>query len=1094
MQTEEVNPEALDEIPILNPLSNIEMTVKEEIEHPVELAEKTNVLLNECMSTESTSQFSALDEHHHSFEDSTIGHRYNSPIDNIRQIHIPLPRDRILNSTHESSAPNSTLAQSIAPTTISSTSQQKTEKERGRGKRRSRWKLKFHHQALPPEYLDHYEAQQAAAAAAAAAATKPANTKADSRNKGNSASKSSSSLTTKSPTVDKTDKLMLPSTQCFIKIEKETPKFDVASSSSSGNNSVMDHLHILPIQALSISDDNDSNSKIQDEISIINEKSSLLCGKSTLSNERFVSGKGLLGSLLTSTITSEISNRNTNENERKRKSVIMSTSSGNSANATISRPPTPTNNSNTNNKSRNYQDLPYMGEITLDNMKPRRGRKPKKADICHLIYKNYGTTVFPGSTMQNNITENEEWSKRKAPETSQTMTSLPPLNVPEIRLKQESFTEPSLKCKPFESLKQSPPVSHSDVQNRIISSLLEKRLMTSQEGKKSTYGNSCFSSNTSEFERNVDITVNNHDSWTENGKRAMNISDEPLNLCVKDLNQLKIRLLRKHGNFYEPRANDIIIKSEPPSPSNNQETDICETHHDSTTKVIDENDSIETVRSQMNPLLHRNENENNSEPFTFHQSDSSQTTTRTPTHLPEEPGSTNNSALPGGYIYWPSAGVFVHPMALQSQFLYYQKMGAIPLVPLSSAEPQAFMPSHVPHVNLIPHINSALPQSPPIVAPKLVQKKDLKASANKTLIPKAFSMMMDTSPKATTSIPSSEIPFPRLKRLAPLGNPPSSTAPTKRKRSAIFIPPMPSENSTNPTTEVSICKFKFTGGAKPSLQEKKMLSVDSGGNFRYYSGTGDKSMRGYEFFPRETLQQSGTSGGTSAEQFLAASTVGNSEKIVGNTAVSFIPDENKPLHLQHLTGISENPSKVDTVSISPDTENGVGSSSSHFDQQSQSGCVQKKTDFLTKGRNASVSGDSEQFASGGREDDPNSQVRIRRKRKTRKSLAREKLEQTFKEKGFLIQTQQLESAEGATYCKFRQLRKFTRYLFRSWKDYLPGNVREMSVAAGVAGPETSPSSEVGQPESEIEGELSCSNSPTPSVQNISESVKSFSSI
>ena len=56
------------------------------------------------------------------------------------------------------------------------------------------------------------------------------------------------------------------------------------------------------------------------------------------------------------------------------------------------------------------------------------------------------------------------------------------------------------------------------------------------------------------------------------------------------------------------------------------------------------------------------------------------------------------------------------------------------------------------------------------------------------------------------------------------------------------------------------------------------------------------------------------------------------------------------------------------------------------------------------------------------------------------------MEQTFKEKGFLIQTQQLESAEGATYCKFRQLRKFTRYLFRSWKDYLPGNVRELTGA------------------------------------------------
>lgn len=62
------------------------------------------------------------------------------------------------------------------------------------------------------------------------------------------------------------------------------------------------------------------------------------------------------------------------------------------------------------------------------------------------------------------------------------------------------------------------------------------------------------------------------------------------------------------------------------------------------------------------------------------------------------------------------------------------------------------------------------------------------------------------------------------------------------------------------------------------------------------------------------------------------------------------------------------------------------------------------------------------------------------KRKTRKSLAREKLEKTFKEKGFLIQTQQLESAQGATYCKFRQLKKFTRYLFRSWKNHLPGDI------------------------------------------------------
>ena len=36
--------------------------------------------------------------------------------------------------------------------------------------------------------------------------------------------------------------------------------------------------------------------------------------------------------------------------------------------------------------------------------------------------------------------------------------------------------------------------------------------------------------------------------------------------------------------------------------------------------------------------------------------------------------------------------------------------------------------------------------------------------------------------------------------------------------------------------KVSICKFKFTGGAVPTLEEKKMLSVDSVGNFRYSTG------------------------------------------------------------------------------------------------------------------------------------------------------------------------------------------------------------------------------------------------------------------
>lgn len=43
-------------------------------------------------------------------------------------------------------------------------------------------------------------------------------------------------------------------------------------------------------------------------------------------------------------------------------------------------------------------NLPYMGELTFDT-RPRRGRKPKKADICHLITKNYGIQ-FPAGVAQ----------------------------------------------------------------------------------------------------------------------------------------------------------------------------------------------------------------------------------------------------------------------------------------------------------------------------------------------------------------------------------------------------------------------------------------------------------------------------------------------------------------------------------------------------------------------------------------------------------------------------------------------------------------------------------------------------------------------
>jgi len=361
-------------------------------------------------------------------------------------------------------------------------------------------------------------------------------------------------------------------------------------------------------------------------------------------------------------------------------------------------------------------------------------------------------------------------------------------------------------------------------------------------------------------------------------------------------------------------------------------------------------------------------------------------TTATLTPMETSPSTIDSGAVSpaSGYVYLPASGVFIHPMAL---YLHHQKMAESSTSGLAST-------------SLITTTTTSLAKNPSI-------KKELSViTSPKVLIPKNITQLLRQD-KVNTNVLQTRTP--------PALSPASSTVdtssvssarssaktptPQKRRRSAIFIPPLPAENTTNPATEVSICKFKFTGGAKPSLQEKKMLSVDSGGNFRYYSGTGDKSMRGYEFFPRESLQQSGMVAGSSAGAFLSAS----GERILPpDLPIPSFGLSNELLYLPE-------PPAVAAVSLP-----GAGPSSS------------SSSSLRHNSHSASE----------------------RRKRKSRRSLQREKLEKTFKEKGFLIQTQQLESAEGATYCKFRQLRKFTRYLFRSWKDYLPGDLQHVNAANG----------------------------------------------
>lgn len=869
----------------------------------------------------------------------------------------------------------------------------------------------------------------------------------------------------------------------------------------------MEQLKLIPLQTLGLGgSDGEIIARLQndfqrhtvdDEVSIINERKPV---QNVNGNKCVQQGKGLLGCLLSSSQQSESGGGNKSvpplDSIKRRSSVIMSSSSANCNSMRMTAPSTSQqhNVSTSVNKVMKYQDLPYMGEITLDNMKPRRGRKPKKADICHLIYKNYGT-IFPGAPNSAILADMEEQNtskRRLQQESAQQLT-----HAAKVKPEVASITPSGIKCRTIESLRgEGAQINHADVQNRIISSLLEKRLTAATQqdaSRKNMFGNMHDSNYGGAWNKRTTPVPPVSPSPTAP------CSDEPLNLCVKDLNQLKIRLLRKHGNFYEPRSSTAATNNTKPGPS--PVSIKSEPTNNSSSSDLEEllEISDNSPKLTCTPDGSRNHtpvrNVGPADPFppaiaglTF----------PSPPEF-QVPGTT----LPGGYVYWPGAGVFVHPMALQSQLLYYQKLGAIPLVSMSPTEQSISGQTFIPTAPLpVPHITPAssvpLPQQVNAKTNSTQAKPEQKQTASpnpRNLIPKAFSTMLSppNSGKPCGVMPS-ELTFPRMKRLAPLGNPPptSGSSGTKRKRSAIFIPPMPSENNTNPTTEVSICKFKFTGGAKPSLQEKKMLSVDSGGNFRYYSGTGDKSMRGYEFFPRESLQQSaGVSGGSPSEHFLAAA----SSAMVGNDKMPVVPaTPGNVLRDSALAGgfqLDEHQKYLSTSGLTADMKP-TGSPSGDFTRSlslsSEMDTSQKSSDgrgvyFDPQGLKKKCES-GEKMDCGGLDVGDHSQqgtgsqhFRLqRRKRKTRKSLAREKLEQTFKEKGFLIQTQQLESAEGATYCKFRQLRKFTRYLFRSWKDYLPGNVREMSVAAGVAGPGDGSPPPPG--DSELEGELS-SNPPTP---------------
>uniref|UniRef100_A0A182QAL8 Uncharacterized protein n=1 Tax=Anopheles farauti TaxID=69004 RepID=A0A182QAL8_9DIPT len=486
-----------------------------------------------------------------------------------------------------------------------------------------------------------------------------------------------------------------------------------------------------------------------------------------------------------------------------------------------------------------YTDLPYMGEITLDNSKPRRGRKPKKADICHLIYKNYGT-ILPG-------TPSREFGLEKG------------------------------------------AVGQAKGCSKSVASLLERRLTSCDERKAQPAG-----------DRKLPVAADQHQSVHKGRRKDV----EPLNLCVRDSGGSVLPVVGGAETFSVSSSEDDpdeVFASSCPTPIITP-SDLC------TDQALAANMKLSL------PTL---------------QSSSGNSTVETP----------STAETPPGYMYWSSNtnGMFVHPLPVYNSPPV--QAGEVGLGRL----PEDTMARNSPSCTVSPPIS---PDGFPLGASQ--QQHPL-------IIPKHISQLMKHGKQSPPTVGQRSPP-----------------AAQKRKRSAIFIPPVPAENSPNPATEVSICKFKFTGGAKPCLQEKKILSVDSGGNFRYYSGTGDKSMRGYEFFPRESLQQSSINATSTTGAFLNAS---------GERIACDLPPPS--------LGLSNDLLQIPEFPTSPQPSGGDPSSP---------GVPASQQHRLNPANSASE----------------------RRRRKTRRATQRESLEKTFKEKGFLIQTQQLQSAE----------------------DYLPGELQQ----------------------------------------------------
>nr|CAG4651646.1 EOG090X02D0 [Triops cancriformis] len=305
----------------------------------------------------------------------------------------------------------------------------------------------------------------------------------------------------------------------------------------------------------------------------------------------------------------------------------------------------------------------------------------------------------------------------------------------------------------------------------------------------------------------------------------------------------------------------------------------------------------------------------------------------------------------------------------------------------------------------------------------------------------------------------------------------------RKPRSALFVP-----NSISPSNklnnEVSIGKFKFVGGQAPSLTEKKMLHVDGRGNLKFSScGT---SLQNQGIGTTETAKSLMLSNASScmfdSPTITAAKTKDTHDNVLDRIFASSSKHTTPPPRSQSLlhrplvepVSISDHSiwPRASVSGLTPglapaikfinykpcdkDSSNPLLLPESQLESSQYAISSPKPAKKLPKliklepgnivhfttRNNTNLEPISSWAPSAPPQPEllpqpPQVAVTCHRKRKVGKMSHREQLESKFKEKGFLIKTEEVQANTGATFCKFRQLRKFTRYLYRSWKQYLP---------------------------------------------------------